>query len=145
MLRENIPTAFPCLHLIFIHPSSHNWTQLRSFTWVNVKLAFHRLGDALQLDRLQGAVGLDHGGQASQRLPDEPGHVPHGEELQQLAVDRRERPQEHRLGRGRRGTLGYERATSITTIITQPQDLYANNRLKRGFRRSAHTDFSNKK
>lgn len=68
------------------------------FTWVNVKLAFHCLGDALQLDSLQ-AVSVDSGGQAAQRLPDEAGHLPHREDLQQLAINCWERPQEHRLDR----------------------------------------------
>ena len=74
------------------------------FTWVNVKLALHRLGDALQLDRLQ-AVGVRGGGQAAQRLPDEAGHLAHREDLQQLAVNRRERPQEHRLERAGRESI----------------------------------------
>jgi len=68
----------------------------RIVTWVDVELALHRLGDALQLDGLQ-AVGVDGGGQAAQRLPDEAGHLAHREDLQQLAVNCRERPQEHRL------------------------------------------------
>ncbi len=69
------------------------------FTWVNVKLAFHRLGNALQFDSLQGAVSMDSGGQAAQRLPDEAGHLPHCEDLQQLAINGWKCPQEHRLGR----------------------------------------------
>lgn len=69
----------------------------RASTWVHVELAFHRLGDALQLDGLQGAVGVRGGWEAAQRLPDESGHLPDREDLQQLAVDGVERPQEHRL------------------------------------------------
>lgn len=75
------------------------------FTWVNVKLAFHRLGNALQFDGLQGTVGVDGGGQAAQRLPDEAGHLPHREDLQQLAINCRERAQEHRLGRTRQCSI----------------------------------------
>lgn len=51
------------------------------FTWVDVKLAFHSLGNALQFDSLQGAVSMDGGGQAAQRLPDETSHLPHCEDL----------------------------------------------------------------
>ena len=66
-------------------------------TRVDVQLALHRLDDALQLDGLQGAVCVGRGRQAGQRLPDEAGHLAHREDLQQLAVDGREGPQEHRL------------------------------------------------
>lgn len=69
------------------------------FTWVNVKLALHCLGNALQFDSLQGAVSVDSGGQAAQRLPDEVGHLPYREDLQQFAINCRERPQKHSLGR----------------------------------------------
>lgn len=82
--------------------SAGNWAaggvSFSVFTWVHVKLALHRLGDALQFDGLQGAVRVDGGGQAAQRLPDEAGHLAHREDLQQLAVYCRECPQEHRLG-----------------------------------------------
>lgn len=74
-------------------------------TWVDVQLALHRLGDALQLDGLQRAVCLDGGRQAAQCLPDEAGHITHGEDLQQLAVDGWEGPQEHSL-RDRRESSG---------------------------------------
>lgn len=67
-------------------------------TWVYVKLAFHGLGDALQLDGLQGAVCMGgSGGEAAQRFPDESGHLPHCEDLQKLAINGGEGPQEHRL------------------------------------------------
>lgn len=66
-------------------------------TWVNVKLAFHRFGNALQFDGLQGAVSVHSGGQAAQHLPDKPGHLSDGEDFQQFVVNRRKRPQEHRL------------------------------------------------
>lgn len=67
-------------------------------TWVHVKMAFHRLGDALQLDGLQGAVCMGGGGgEAAQRFPDEAGHLPNREDLQKLAINGGERPQEHRL------------------------------------------------
>lgn len=68
------------------------------FTWVNVKLAFHRLGNALQFDSLQ-AVSVDSSGQGAQRLPDEAGHLTHGEDLQKLAINCWKCPQEHRLDR----------------------------------------------
>lgn len=68
-------------------------------TWVYVKLTFHSLGDALQLDGLQGAVWVDGGGgEAAQRFPDESGHLPHSEDLQKLAINGGEGPQEDRLG-----------------------------------------------
>lgn len=69
----------------------------RAPTWVHVKLALHRLGDALQLDSLQGAVRMDSGGEAAQGFPDESGHLPDGEDLQQLAVNGGECPQEYSL------------------------------------------------
>lgn len=77
------------------------------FTWVDVQLALHSLGDALQLDGLQGAVSLEGGGQAAQGLPDKARHLAHGEDLQQLAVNCGERPQEHGLEREKR--LFFER------------------------------------
>lgn len=80
------------------------WTRI--FTWVDVQLALHSLGDALQLDGLQGAVSLEGGGQGAQGLPDEARHLAHGEDLQQLAVNRGERPQEHRLERQKRLFIG---------------------------------------
>ncbi len=75
------------------------------FTWVNVKLALHCFGNALQFDGLQGALSVDGGGQAAQRLPDEAGHFPHCEDLQQLAINRWERPQEHRLEKTRQRSI----------------------------------------
>lgn len=73
------------------------------FTRVDVQLALHSLGDALQLDGLQGAVSLEGGGQAAQGLPDEARHLTHGEDLQQLAINCGEGPQEHRLEREKKG------------------------------------------
>lgn len=67
------------------------------FTWVNVKLAFHSLGNALQFDGLQGAVRMDGCRQAAQSLPDETGHLTHREDLQQLAVNCRKCSEEHGL------------------------------------------------
>lgn len=86
------------LHLGFlrVHGLLIMYVYQTVLTRVDVKLAFHRLGDALQLDGLQ-AVGVDSCGQAAQRLPDEAGHLPHREDLQQLAINCRERAQEHRL------------------------------------------------
>lgn len=75
------------------------------FTWVNVKLAFHRLGNALQFDSLQGAVSVDGSGQAAQCLPDEDGHLLHCEDLQQLDINCWKGPQEHRLGSTRQCSI----------------------------------------
>lgn len=83
-------------------------------TRVGVQLALHRLGQALQLDGLQGAVGVDDGGQAAQRLPHETGHLPHGENLQELVVNRRERSQEHRLANEKMVSNGKKRRRSST-------------------------------
>lgn len=87
--------------VIFFFPLHTTCGSSGLLTWVDVQLALHRLGDALQLDGLQGAVCLGGGRQAAQRLPDEAGHLAHGEDLQQLAVDGREGPQEHGLRDGR--------------------------------------------
>lgn len=106
---------------------------VHGFTWINVKLAFHRLGDALQFDRLQRTVSLDHSRQACQRLPDKTGHLSHSEELQQLAINCWECPKEHRLGRRRWGLISHNWATSITTIVTQPKSQIWATNLKRAF------------
>lgn len=83
----------------YVHASKHtNWAQALDFTRVNVKLALHSLGNALQFDSLQGAVSVDRGGQAAQCLPDKARHLPYCEDLQQLPINSWERPQEHGLG-----------------------------------------------
>lgn len=111
---------------------------VKVFTWVDVQLALHSLSDALQPDRLQ-AVSVHGGGQAAQRLPDEARHLPHGEDLQQLAVHRWKRPQEHRLENTRPCSIIW---TQYASMITQESlETATTNHTKRSISRHEYACF----
>lgn len=96
---------------------------VRISTWVNVKLTLHSLGNALQFDSLQGAVGVNGGWQAAQSLPDEAGHLSHCKNLQQLTINCRKCPQEHRLGRIGQCSITWTPNKPIIVKINSPQRL----------------------